>query len=257
MTTTIEEFKKAFSTSSPSPEDLVKQFDRRVSAALKLLKELVDAQEQTGSGRGARTELVTVVKRFDRAKKRDGSPQEVAAELEEIRQATLVMISELQQAPDSSPAASQLAPAARGSETSKQRPPDLRRHFRTARLGWVKVRDQAIQDLEAVKDGICNHYLDDPDQLPVVLDRLGDLDEIMDNLSDDLRDVLDAYVGTRLDDRRRLEELAEEARQTLTTFQDYLSKSELLAAVDQKEFANVTIKAPMESALRKLAAAIA
>lgn len=69
----------------------------------------------------------------------------------------------------------------------------------TAEIDFVEVagdsyNEQAIQDLEAVKDGIRDYYLDDPESFR---SKLGELDAIMDNLSDDLRDVLDMYVTTR------------------------------------------------------------
>ena len=134
--------------------------------------------------------------------------------------------------------------------------PDLRKEFKQARKEWVAVRDQAIQDLEAVKDAIRDHYLDDQDQFPVVMEKLGELDEIMDNLNDDLRDTLDAYISTSRKQASRLTELGGQAKQLLADYVRYVNTSPLLAAIDQKEFADVTLKAPIERALKKLARTI-
>jgi hypothetical protein len=87
--------------------------------------------------------------------------------------------------------------------------------------------------------------------------KIKELDEIMDNLNDDLRDALDAYVSTPLKQQDRLREAADNARQLLDKFTRYVEKSPLLAAIDAKEFANVQIKAPMMTAMRDLARTIA
>ena len=47
----------------------------------------------------------------------------------------------------------------------------------------------------------------------------------------------------------RLNELA---RQIVDNFADYVEGSDLLTAIDQKEFADVQIKAPLSKALREL-----
>jgi hypothetical protein len=94
-------------------------------------------------------------------------------------------------------------------------------------------------------------------QFPIAMKKIKELDEIMDNLNDDLRDALDAYVSTPLQQQDRLREAAANARQLLEKFTKYVEKSPLLAAIDAKEFANVQIKAPMMTAMRDLARTIA
>jgi hypothetical protein len=134
---------------------------------------------------------------------------------------------------------------------------NLRKEFKQARAKWVAVRKKADQDIEFVKDGVRDHYLTDPVQFPIAMKKIKELDEIMDNLNDDLRDALDAYVSTPLKQQDRLREVAANARQLLENFTRYVDKSPLLAAIDAKEFANVQIKAPMVAAMRDLARAIA
>ena len=133
---------------------------------------------------------------------------------------------------------------------------DNRKAFKKARQLWVKTRDKAIEDLEQVKQGARNAYMDDLEQFPVVQRKLGDLDEILDNLNDDLRVTLDAYVSTPLRNQQKMEELAEEAKQLLGGYMSYVQKSPLLDGIDQKEFANVTMKAPLLKALKQLERAI-
>jgi hypothetical protein len=133
---------------------------------------------------------------------------------------------------------------------------DRRKQFKEARKRWVAVRDRAEQDLEVVKDGIRDHYLGDREQFPIAMKKMKELDAIMDHLSDDLRDALDAYVSTPLKQQSRLKELGGNAKQLLDKFVDYVDRDPLLAAIDQKEFADVQIKAPMEVALRDLAKTI-
>jgi len=134
---------------------------------------------------------------------------------------------------------------------------DLRRQFKAARKHWVDVRNKAEKDLEVVKDGVRGHYLDDVEQYPIAVEKLKELDSILDNLSDELRDALDKYVHTPPTKKEQLQVLATTARQLVDTFADYVEGSDLLTAIDQKEFADVQIKAPLSAALRELEKTIA
>ena len=134
---------------------------------------------------------------------------------------------------------------------------DRRKEFQKARRSWQAVKEKAIQDLEAVKDGIRDYYLDDADQFKLATSKLDRLDGIMDNLNDDLRDVLDRYVATSIKKQTELQRLGDEATSIVKKFLDYVSNDRLLNAVDQKEFANVTVKAPIEKALKALVKTLA
>jgi hypothetical protein len=133
---------------------------------------------------------------------------------------------------------------------------NLRKEFKEARKRWVAVRKKADQDIELVKNGVRDYYLTDPVQFPIAMKKIKELDEIMDNLNDDLRDALDAYVSTPLKQQDRLRERAASASKTLDNFANYVIKSPLLAAIDAKEFADVQIKAPIMAAMRDLARTI-
>jgi hypothetical protein len=127
-----------------------------------------------------------------------------------------------------------------------------RKLFAQAKAKWMAARDKAERDLEVVKDGVRDHYLNDVDQFPIAVAKLKELDEIFDNLNHDLRDALDEYVHTPLNKKDLLEQHAASARQIVDTFADYVEASDLLTAIDQKEFADVQIKAPLSAALREL-----
>jgi len=127
-----------------------------------------------------------------------------------------------------------------------------RKLFAKAKAKWMAARDQAERDLEMVKDGVRDHYLNDVDQFPIAVAKLKELDEIFDNLNHDLRDALDQYVHTPLNKKDLLAQHAASARQIVDNFADYVEGSDLLTAIDQKEFADVQIKAPLSAALREL-----
>jgi hypothetical protein len=146
--------------------------------------------------------------------------------------------------------------ATRAAAGGAQSAENMRKEFKQARKRWVEVRAQAERDLEIVKDGVRNHYMDDLEQFPIAMNKLKELDEIMDNLNDDLRDALDAYVATPLNQQARLKELGTSARELLDTFATYVDRSDLLAAIDQREFADVQIQGPMARAMRDLAKTI-
>jgi hypothetical protein len=132
-----------------------------------------------------------------------------------------------------------------------------RRLFVQARTKWTAARNKAERDLEVVKDGIRDHYLNDTEQFPIAIAKLKELDEIFDNLNHELRDALDSYVHTPANKKHLLEERAASARQIVDTFADYVEASPLLTAIDQKEFADVQIKAPLSAALRELEKSLA
>jgi hypothetical protein len=153
-------------------------------------------------------------------------------------------------------AGGQAAGTGTAGEAATEAQENLRKEFKEARKRWVAIRKKADQDIEIVKDGVRDYYLTDPVQFPIAMKKLKELDEIMDNLNDDLRDALDAYVSTPLKQQDRLHEMATNARQLLDNFTKYVNDSALLTAIDQKEFADVQIKAPMMAAMRDLARTI-
>ena len=78
----------------------------------------------------------------------------------------------------------------------------------------------------------------------------------MDNLNDDLRDALQDYAATSLKQEAKLKKHGQRAVQLLDTYLDYVKSSPLLDAIDKKEFADVVVKAPLQTALTKLAETI-
>jgi hypothetical protein len=134
---------------------------------------------------------------------------------------------------------------------------DRRRNFKKARAAWVRVKMQAEADLEKVKDGARMHYLADADQFPKVVKGCKDIDTILDNLDDELRDTLDEYAKTPVSNRAKLKTLSETASEVLDKYQKYVASDPILKAIDQKEFADVTVHAPITKALADLRRALA
>jgi hypothetical protein len=132
---------------------------------------------------------------------------------------------------------------------------DRRKEFRKARLAWQSAKEKAIQDLEKVKDCIRDYYLDDPEMYKVATSKLKQLDKIMDNLGDDLRDILDKYVSTPKSKQNVLQQLASEASTTVNQFLNYVSKDALLNAVDNESemgVGDIKVREPLQNALKKL-----
>ena len=133
---------------------------------------------------------------------------------------------------------------------------DRRRDFKKARAAWVAVKTRAESDLEKVKDGARMAYLADADQFPKIDRGCKDIDDILENLDDELRDTLDAYASTSLKNQPKLRQLGEKAVQILDRYRDYVDKNPVLKAIDQKEFADVVIHAPIAKALADLRKAL-
>jgi pyruvate/2-oxoglutarate dehydrogenase complex dihydrolipoamide acyltransferase (E2) component len=129
---------------------------------------------------------------------------------------------------------------------------DRRRQFKSARAAWVTVKARAEADLEKVKDGVRMAYMADPEQFPKIVAGCKEIDTILDNLDDELRDTLDQYASTPLRNQKKLHELADTAKQTLDRYQRYVANNGVMRAIDEKEFADVTVHAPVLKALADL-----
>ena len=129
---------------------------------------------------------------------------------------------------------------------------DRRREFKRARAAWVSVKARAEQDLEKVKDGVRMAYLADAEQFPKVVAGCKEIDSILDNLDDELRDTLDQYASTALRNQKKLRELAATAGEILERYQRYVARNGVMRAIDEKEFADVTVHAPVVKALADL-----
>jgi hypothetical protein len=133
---------------------------------------------------------------------------------------------------------------------------DRRRDFKKARSAWVRVKTQAEEDLEKVKDGAKEAYLADGDQFPKIVKGCKDIDNILDNLDDELRDTLDQYASTPLKNQNKLRNLAATATAILDRYVKYVDNNPVMKAIDEKEFADVTIHAPIRKALADLRKAL-
>ena len=129
---------------------------------------------------------------------------------------------------------------------------DRRRDFKRARAAWVSVKARAEQDLEKVKDGVRMAYMADAEQFPKVVAGCKEIDTILDNLDDELRDTLDQYASTALRKQKKLRELAATAGEILDRYQRYVARNDMMRAIDEKEFADVMVHAPVVKALAGL-----
>ncbi|MBL8362535.1 MAG: hypothetical protein JNN18_18765 [Rubrivivax sp.] len=134
---------------------------------------------------------------------------------------------------------------------------DRRREFKRARAAWVAAKVRAEQDLEKVKDGAKMAYMADAQQWPKVVAGCKAIDDILDNLDDELRDTLDQYASTPLRNQKKLEALAGTAAEVLERYQRFVANNALMRAIDEKEFADVQVHAPVTKALADLRKALA
>ena len=133
---------------------------------------------------------------------------------------------------------------------------DRRRQFKLARAQWVLVKKRAEEDLELVKAGARKVYRADAAQFPKVVAGCKAIDAILDHLDDELRDTLDLYASTPLRAQGKLADLASSATEVLDRYQRYVDADPVMRAIDQKEFAEVVVHAPVAKALRDLRKAL-
>ena len=134
---------------------------------------------------------------------------------------------------------------------------DRRRDFKRARAQWVAVKQRAEEDLEKVKSGARMTYMADAAQFPKIVAGCKAIDTILDNLDDELRDTLDRYASTPIRAQDKLAALAATAVEVLDRYQRYVAGDAVMRAIDEKEFANVTVHAPVVKALGDLRKALA
>ena len=79
-----------------------------------------------------------------------------------------------------------------------------------------------------------------------------EIDAILDSLDDELRDTLDQYASTPIRNQAKLHQLAETANEVLDRYLKYVAANTLMKAIDMKEFADVTVYAPVVKALGSL-----
>jgi hypothetical protein len=133
---------------------------------------------------------------------------------------------------------------------------DRRQEFKRARAAWVNVKTKAEMDLEKVKDGAHELYAADAQQFPKIVRGCKEIDTILDNLDDELRDTLDQYASTPLKNQAKLHALAATANEVLDRYRKYVEGNAVLKAIDMKEFADVTMHAPIMKALNDLRKAL-
>jgi hypothetical protein len=133
---------------------------------------------------------------------------------------------------------------------------DRRKQFKRARAAWVTVKNSAEADLEKVKDGVRIAYAADAEQFPKIVAGCKEIDAILDNLDDELRDTLDQYASTPLRHQQKLHALADTAKQALDRYQRYVASNSVMRAIDEKEFADVVVHAPVLKALADLRKAL-
>jgi hypothetical protein len=161
-------------------------------------------------------------------------------------------------ASSATPAAAATTPAASSSPpASAEVLDDRRREFKRCRAQWVTVKKKAESDLELVKAGARKVYRADPEQFPKVVEGCKQIDSILDNLDDELRDTLDRYAATPLRAQAKLADLASTASEVLRRYQRYVDSDPVMRAIDAKEFADVVVHAPVSKALRDLLKALA
>lgn len=134
---------------------------------------------------------------------------------------------------------------------------DRRREFKRARAQWVTVKQRAEEDLEKVKAGARMTYMADAAQFPKIVAGCKAIDTILDNLDDELRDTLDRYASTPVRAQDKLATLAATAVEVLDRYHHYVAGNAVMRAIDEKEFADVTVHAPVMKALGDLRKALA
>jgi hypothetical protein len=130
--------------------------------------------------------------------------------------------------------------------------------FQKLRLAWVEARNRVHGELEKLKAAIIREYEDeeefDPEDLADATQKVTQLDQILENLDESLKDKLDeVLVETDPDKKRRLQQ---EAQQIMSGYRRYVDSDPLVAVVDDNEFLPVTVKKTMTGVLSAMEKAL-
>lgn len=125
--------------------------------------------------------------------------------------------------------------------------------FAAARGTWIKVKDQAVNNIHAIRDAMVAEFKDVPDLKENLARGVKELDEVAGKFNDDLKRKFDEFTADPpppAPDRDRIK------RETLGLIEAYRAEIEgnsIYEDLDQREFAQVLVKAPLLKALNGLA----
>jgi hypothetical protein len=159
-------------------------------------------------------------------------------------------------------AKSQAAPVAPPPPTAKsETPPEApdpqytkaKAKFAASRGTWIKVRDQAVTNIRTIRDAMFAQFKDDPDLKENLARGMKELDDVASRFNDELKNKFDEFTADPPPPATDRERIKREALALIDAYRGEIESNSIYEDLDQREFAQVLVKAPLLKVLAGMA----
>ena len=125
--------------------------------------------------------------------------------------------------------------------------------FAACRGIWIRVRDKAVSDIHAIRDAMVAEYKDVKELAQNLARGVSELNGAANRFNDDLKLKFDAFIADPPPPPEAREGIKKETLALIETYRSEIESNQLYEALDQKEFAQVLVKAPLLQTLQAMA----
>ncbi len=237
-----------------------------LSAKMKQLTPAVQAAIVANSAR--KGELLAPVSAFQsqiKAKDAAGAQQSLVAIAKLVKELAAAGTSATPPvAPPAPPptAKSEAAPVASPPPTAKTETPSeapdpqytkAKAKFAASRGTWIKVRDQAVSNIRTIRDAMFAQFKDDPDLKENLARGMKELDDVAFRFNDELKNKFDEFTADPPPPAPERERIKREALALIDAYRSEIESNSIYEDLDQREFAQVLVKAPLLKVLAGMA----
>ena len=152
------------------------------------------------------------------------------------------------------------APAPTASATAPTTPeaPDpaytkAKAKFAAARGTWIKVKDQAVNNIHAIRDAMVAEFKSVPELKENLARGVNELDAVAAKFNDDLKRKFDEFTADPPPAVEARDRIKGETLALIGAYRQEIEGNSIYEDLDQREFAQVLVKAPLLKALSGMA----
>lgn len=156
-----------------------------------------------------------------------------------------------------------LSPSGASQSTAKQESPSstgdeatytkAKARFAACRGIWIRVRDQAVSDIHKIRDAMVAEFKDVENLAENLARGVSELNRAAERFNDDLKLKFDAFIADPPPPPQARDGIKKEVLVLIETYRNEIESNQLYEALDQKEFAQVLVKAPLLQTLQAMA----
>ena len=131
--------------------------------------------------------------------------------------------------------------------------PKAKAKFAAARGTWIKVKDQAVANIHAIRDAMVAEYKDAAEVKENLARGVKELDEVAAKFNEELKLKFDAFTADPPPPPDAREGIKRETLALIGAYRQEIEGNSIYEDLDQREFAQVLVKAPLLKALAGMA----